>query len=78
MCLCVCLCLYLSVCVSVCVEFMHVSACTSSGQKRALDPLELEIKAVETHLMWALETGDAEGQRVPLPPSCLSSPHLGL
>lgn len=28
--------------------------CASGGQKRVLDPLKLELQAVESHPVWAL------------------------
>lgn len=33
-----------------------VSAGTHRGQKGALDPLELELQVVRSHLMWVLGT----------------------
>lgn len=33
---------------------MHAGAC--GGQKRSLDPLELELQMVVSHLMWVLQT----------------------
>jgi len=45
----------LSVCLSVC-GFVHMLTGTCGWQKRTLDPLELETKAVVSTLMWVLRT----------------------
>lgn len=45
--------LYLSVCVCVCAR-THVHINTSEGRCQ-LNPLELEIQVVESHLTWVLE-----------------------
>ena len=42
-------------CVSTC-EYVHMSASVLKGQKRALDPLGLELLAAVSHLVWVLGT----------------------
>lgn len=35
---------------------MHVSTDVCGGQKRTLDPMELDSQTIVSHLMWVLET----------------------
>lgn len=36
--------------------FVHATTGASGGQKRVLDPLELKLQGVVSHLMWVLGT----------------------
>lgn len=42
------------VCVGASIYVQHVHAGARKGQKRAADPLELDLKAVASHPMWVL------------------------
>lgn len=41
-------------CASVC-GYVYMSESVQGGQKRAQIPLQLDLQAVESHLMWVLE-----------------------
>lgn len=41
---------------------VHVSARNQRGQRRALDPLELESQAIVKHPMWDLNSGPLQEQ----------------
>lgn len=50
------------ICVFVC-GYMHLGAGTSRSQKRALEPLELELEQVVRHLVSVLGTEPASSGR---------------
>lgn len=61
---------------AVCVCVLHVSAHTHRDQKRALDPLELELQAVVNYRIWVLGTELRSSRRASkhfLLLNCLSS-----
>ena len=68
-CVCVCVCVCVSGClcvlVSVCV-YGHMHAGAEGGQKIISDALELELRAIVSHLIWGLgiDSGLLEEQQV--------------
>ena len=65
----------MSVCVYVCV-CMHMNAGAWRGQKRAFDPLELELEVVVSHLngYWETNTGPQQEQVIPSPAELSPAP----
>lgn len=41
--------LIIYVCIS---EYIHLNACACEEQVKVIDPLELELQEVESHLLW--------------------------